>query len=90
MRIGVISDTHIPVRAPRLPPEVLEIFQGVDAILHAGDLLEGSVLDELARLARTYAVLGNNDDRLVGALPECRRLDLEGVAVGMIHDSGLS
>lgn len=68
---------------------MLKLFQGVDVILHAGDLLQAWVLDELDQLATTYAVLGNNDDAsLAGRLPERRRLDLGGVAVGMVHDSG--
>lgn len=46
MRIGVISDTHVPVRARTLPGEVFEIFAGVDLILHAGDLITLDVLDD--------------------------------------------
>ena len=45
MKVGVISDTHIPTIAPSLPPAVYEIFKGVDLILHAGDIVELSVLE---------------------------------------------
>jgi uncharacterized protein len=60
-RIGVISDTHIPTRARALPPVIFEHFQGVDRILHAGDLVDERVLDDLAALAPVEAVAGNND-----------------------------
>lgn len=61
MRIGVISDTHVPVRARALPGEVLRIFAGVDLILHAGDLVTLDVLDELRAIAPVFAVRGNVD-----------------------------
>jgi putative phosphoesterase len=91
VRIGVISDTHIPWRAKALPPEVLELFGGVDLILHAGDVSTRAPLDELAALAPVHAVAGNVDDAsLRAALPERIRLEAAGVSVGMVHDSGPS
>jgi hypothetical protein len=61
----------------------------VDAILHAGDLNVRDVLVELEAVAPVHGVLGNNDDwSLHGILPERARLDLGGLAIGMIHDSG--
>ena len=96
-RIGVISDTHIPTRSRVLPPAVLEAFDGVEAILHAGDLNVRDVLAELEAVAPVHAVLGNNDDwSLHGVLPERARLELQelggpgDLAIGMIHDSGQS
>ena len=89
MRIGVISDTHIPARSRVLPPAVLEAFAGVDAILHAGDVNVRDVLIELEAIAPVHGVLGNNDDwSLHGVLPERVRLELGGVTIGMVHDSG--
>ncbi len=61
MRIGLISDTHIP-EAKEVWPQVFDAFKGVDAILHAGDIYELSVLDALAELAPLYACRGNGDD----------------------------
>ena len=55
-RIGVISDTHGLVR-----PEVARAFDGVDLILHAGDVGTAEVLKELSSIARVIAVRGNND-----------------------------
>jgi putative phosphoesterase len=57
-------------------------------VLHAGDIVVGDVLESLAESAPTYAVLGNNDVELVGSLPERRVLELTGVRVAMVHDSG--
>jgi putative phosphoesterase len=59
-------------------------------ILHGGDVLVEELLHELRGFAPTYAVLGNNDGELFGVLPETRQLDLGGVEVAMIHDSGPS
>lgn len=89
IRVGVISDTHIPARARVLPPAVIEAFEGVDAVLHAGDVLVRDVLVELEAVAPLYGVLGNCDEwSLRGVLPERARLDLGGLTIGMVHDSG--
>lgn len=66
MRLGIISDTHGLLR-----PEVHEVFREVDRILHAGDVGDASILDELALLAPVTAVFGNTDgSTLRGHLPE--------------------
>jgi putative phosphoesterase len=58
-------------------------------VLHAGDVLTDELLHELATFAPVHAVLGNNDGLdLARRLPEQRVLDLGGVTVGMVHDSG--
>ncbi|MGD0977620.1 MAG: metallophosphoesterase family protein [Candidatus Bathyarchaeia archaeon] len=49
--VGVISDTHVPDRARRIPERVFKVFENVDFIVHAGDLVQFSVIDELERLA---------------------------------------
>src|SRR3972149_11811974 len=61
MRIGLISDTHIPEVGKEIPPSVLELFKGVDLILHAGDIYAHTVLDDLARLAPVLAARGDDD-----------------------------
>jgi uncharacterized protein len=91
MRVGVLSDTHIPSRAPRVPARVFEVFDGVDLLLHAGDVSIRATLDELSALAPVHTVAGNIDDpSLRAALPTELRIDLEGTRVGMVHDSGAS
>ena len=69
MRIGLISDTHIPDAAKAIPPQVKEIFRGVDLILHAGDLYDISVLDELESIAPVLAALGDDDGDEVACDP---------------------
>ena len=69
--IGLISDTHVPKRARCIPKKVFEIFETVDYIIHAGDLVELAVVDELEQLAPVLAVHGNMDGLEVsGALPK--------------------
>lgn len=89
MRALVLADTHLrPGSRRRLPGRVLEELQRADVVFHAGDILTGEVLELLAGYAPVHAVLGNNDRDLVGLLPERLELDLEGLVVGMVHDSG--
>lgn len=62
MRVGVISDTHIPASARRVPDEALLAFDGVEMILHAGDITDWEVIETLERVAPVAAVRGNVDD----------------------------
>ena len=55
MRIGVVTDTHVGDHLPALPPEVLERFDGVDLIIHGGDVNDPRVLDELREVAPVAA-----------------------------------
>ncbi|MGH9263532.1 MAG: metallophosphoesterase family protein [Acidimicrobiales bacterium] len=89
--VVVVSDTHIRrARARKLPDRAYAHLDRADVILHAGDILVGEVLDELRGFAPVHAVLGNNDAELVGVLPETVSLELDGVRLAMIHDSGSS
>ena len=90
MNIVAISDTHAPRRWKSCPPAVAAHLRGADLILHAGDVCTASVLDELSQYAPVHAVLGNNDRQDVAAwgAPETLSLDLDGLPVAMIHDSG--
>ena len=92
MKIVAISDTHGPRRWKSCPPRVAGYLRGADLILHAGDVCTAAVLDELAGFAPVHAVLGNNDGPDVAAwgAPETLDLDLGGLKVSMIHDSGPS
>ncbi len=94
MRIGLISDTHIPESRPELWPQAFAAFAGVDAILHAGDIHEVGLLDELAKAAPLWAARGNGEDGSGGRprqpdhplLKEAWTLEFGGVSVGLIHD----
>ena len=90
LRVVVLSDTHAPRRWKRCPPAVADQLRGADLVLHAGDVCTASVLEELRAYAPVHAVLGNNDGPDVAAwgAPETLELDVGGLRVGMIHDSG--
>jgi putative phosphoesterase len=62
--------------------------EDADVVLHAGDVVTGDLLDALRARRPVHAVLGNNDKALVGALPDRLELELAGVPLGMVHDSG--
>jgi putative phosphoesterase len=59
--IALISDTHMPQRLAALPSALFTIFQGVDLLLHAGDVGTLTVLDQLSAIAPVIAVHGNDD-----------------------------
>jgi uncharacterized protein len=87
VRVLVLADTHIrPGRARRLPDAVYDELGAADAIIHAGDFVDPSVVDELRGFAPLHAVLGNND--AFGGLPLTDVVELGGVRVAIIHDSG--
>src|SRR3954471_1709386 len=90
MRVLVLSDTHIPDFAKRLPTGLLPALQSIDVILHAGDVTSASVLEELSSYAPVHAALGNGDGPDVAAwgAREEVRLALDGVPSAMVHISG--
>jgi uncharacterized protein len=90
VKVVAIADTHAPRRWKSCPPAVASWLEDADLILHAGDVCVPSVLDELSAFARVVAVCGNNDgpDVVAWGAPETVELDVEGVRVAMIHDSG--
>jgi putative phosphoesterase len=90
MKVVVLSDTHSPRRWKGLPDAVAEHLEGADAILHAGDVCTADVLELLSGYAPVHAVMGNNDlpEVATWGAPETLEIDLEGLSVAMIHDSG--
>lgn len=89
IRAAVLADTHVRAGTDRpLSDLVCARLADADVILHAGDVLVAEMIDALAALAPVHAVLGNNDHTLVGTLPETLEIELAGVAIGMVHDSG--
>ncbi|TDC09044.1 metallophosphoesterase [Nonomuraea longispora] len=87
MKVVALSDTHAPRRWRSCPPRVAEHVRGADVILHAGDVCVPSVIDELAAYAPVHVVKGNNDGPDLDA-PATLELTLDGLRIGMIHDSG--
>jgi uncharacterized protein len=90
VRIAVLSDTHSPRRWKRCPPRVAAVLQGVDLILHAGDVCLAETLDELGSFAPVLAVRGNNDGEDIAAwgAPDVLETELAGLSIAMLHDSG--
>ncbi|HSS11235.1 MAG TPA: metallophosphoesterase family protein [Acidimicrobiales bacterium] len=89
IRAVVLADTHVRAGRPRrLPEAAYRLLDRATVILHAGDVVDDSLLSTLSSIAPTYAVLGNNDQALTGALPTTRQLEFDGVPVAMVHDSG--
>ena len=90
MRVAVISDTHLPRGGRRLPDACVERLRDSDLILHAGDVVAASVLDDLEAFGPpVHAVHGNMDDAaLRERLPETRVVDVRGHRIAMTHDAG--
>ena len=83
-RLGVIADTHCPEFMAELPHSVGRTFEGVDLILHAGDVSERSTLETLRRIAPVEAVRGDHDGALPD-LPATRELTVDGKRVVLVH-----
>lgn len=90
MKIGVISDTHIPDKSERIPQEILNAFKQVDMVVHAGDMLDLEVINELNSVcAKIVAVAGNMDHEAVKRkYPLKELLDVEGFKIGIMHGWG--
>jgi putative phosphoesterase len=81
MRVGIVSDTHGLLR-----PELFEALDGVDRILHAGDIGSLDILAELEALAPVTAVWGNTDGwDVCRRVPEVAEVELGGVRVVVAH-----
>lgn len=93
-RVGLISDTHIPEACPALWPQVFEAFRDVDYILHAGDIHDLSVIDQLEQVAPIWAARGNGEEGSGGrpVQPQDDRLregwliTIAGKKIGLTHE----
>ncbi|WP_173923280.1 metallophosphoesterase [Agromyces sp. Marseille-P2726] len=89
-RLLLISDTHVPARARRLPEAVWRAVDAADLVIHAGDWVDAATLDALdARAARLVGVAGNNDGtELHARLGEFARVEVDALRVGVVHETG--
>ena len=89
-RLLLLADTHLPKRARDLPTEVWKAVEQADVVIHAGDWIDVRLLDELeARSQRLVGVHGNNDHGVLRErLPEVARVELDGVRIGVVHETG--
>ena len=91
MVIAVISDTHLPRGARRIPDACVDRMRGSDLVIHAGDIATHEVLDQIAEAAAkpVAAVHGNVDSaQLHNVLPETRVIDADGARIAVVHDAG--
>jgi uncharacterized protein len=92
VNVLAIGDTHVPDFAPTLPEWIVPHLEWAEQILHTGDATSPDVLAELGAYAPLRAVMGNCDGWDVAAwgAPEQLELELAGVRIAMVHDSGLT
>ncbi|MDX2597533.1 MULTISPECIES: metallophosphoesterase family protein [Streptomyces] len=90
MRLLLMSDTHLPKRAKRLPDPLLAELPDADVVFHAGDWVDTATLDLLeSRSRRLIGVYGNNDGpELRARLPEVAYAELDGLRFGVVHETG--
>lgn len=90
VRLLLMSDTHLPVRARSLPPELLDRVPRADVVIHAGDWVDTATVDLLqARARRLIGVYGNNDGpELRARLPEVAYAELGGLRFAVVHETG--
>ncbi len=90
--IAVISDTHLPRGARRIPDTCLERLAGADLILHAGDFVSIEALDQIEAIGPPLAAVYGNVDaaKVRQRLPAERTVDAAGLKIGMVHDAGPS
>ncbi|MGW0212133.1 metallophosphoesterase family protein [Streptomyces sp. NPDC003233] len=90
MRLLLMSDTHLPKRAKRLPEPLLAELPHSDVVFHAGDWVDTATLDLLeSRSRRLIGVYGNNDGlELRARLPEVAYAELDGLRFGVVHETG--
>lgn len=90
MRIGVISDTHIPIAAGEIPPQILADFKKVDMIIHVGDLVDLSVYDKLKTVCSNIKVVSGNMDghQIKEKFPEKEIIRIGQYKIGVMHGYG--
>ena len=81
MKLAILSDTHGLLR-----PQVSEILEHADAILHAGDIHTQAVIDQLRQFAPLYIVRGNNDKEWAKEIPHHVTITLGGVTFYLVHN----
>jgi hypothetical protein len=89
-RLLIVADTHVPVRARDLPSVVWEQLDAADVVIHAGDWVDVALLDAFEARARSLVgVWGNNDHGVLRErLPEVARVEIEGMRLGVVHETG--
>ena len=89
MRVGLLSDTHVPLPVKELPiAELTKAFRGVDLILHGGDIYSLSVLNDLEHIAPVLAARGDDDYGETARderVQEMHIFELDGQVIWLVH-----
>ncbi len=90
MKLVLLADTHVPVRARDLPAPVWTAVDDADVVIHSGDWIDVTLVDRLqARASRLIGCFGNNDGpEIRKLLPEVARADLDGIRTVVVHETG--
>ncbi|MBN8236493.1 metallophosphoesterase [Halobacillus kuroshimensis] len=89
MKIVVLSDTHMPKKASRLPDRLVSALQEADQIIHAGDWQTPDVFEELSRFAPVTGVYGNVDgEDMKEIVPKRQLVTWAGYSIGVVHGHG--
>jgi putative phosphoesterase len=89
MRVVVVADTHMRAgRARTLPAQVWDAIDRSQLVLHAGDVVDHTLLDAMAERGKAPVTVHGNNDAALPHLPERRELEIEGVRVAMVHETG--
>ena len=92
MKIGVVSDTHLTDKTQELPKNMLDDFKSADMVIHAGDLVDFSVIERLKKVCpKVIAVYGNMDPFEVRSkLPKKEIINVGKFRIGVFHGYGAS
>ena len=90
MKIGVVADTHVPDRINELDQSLVSQLKddGVELIIHAGDICVNRTLEQLSEIAPVHAVRGNRDWLFVNKLSRILLLDINSKTLGVMHGHG--
>ena len=87
MQLAIVSDTHIPSRAQRIPDEFRDRIRSADHTIHAGDFDAESTLADVQNLATGLTAVAGNMDRRLG-LPDRVTVEFGGVSFVVLHGTG--
>ena len=86
--IAVVSDSHVPNRAPEIPKKIIEKVEEADRVIHCGDFATQQVYSEMQEFAdELIAVKGNCD---FFDLPNSETFEQNGIQIGVYHGTGIN
>ncbi|MBC5792604.1 MAG: metallophosphoesterase [Nanohaloarchaea archaeon] len=86
--IAVISDSHIPSRAKKIPEKFLEVVKEADKVVHCGDFVTKETYDMLEQKSKEFIAVKGNCDRF--HLPNSETFNIDDFSVGAYHGTGIN